>query len=115
MNSRPIQLILSLIMAICLNATAQVTAVIKPESTALYVNQVFDFDLIVSASGVTLAKEMNLSNMPDQGILRFEKFDELPPEQKVVNGVESETRRFRCRARAMRPGAVQLSPGLEVG
>ncbi len=118
MNRWLTNLITCLAVTISMQAFAQqgsVSAVIRPESGTLYVNQTFDFDLIVTASGVTLAKEMNLMNMPDQKVLRFEKFDELPPVQEVVNGVATETRRFRCKARAQRPGVIQLSPGLDIG
>jgi len=53
-------------------------------------------------------------SLPPKSKLHLDKFRELPVERKTMENQTREVRGYRCEARAMSPGIIEVSPTLRV-
>lgn len=85
-------------------------AVARP---SLYVMEEFIIELAVYSQGLALDPNIQLVGWPEGGF-RIEAWEELAGGREMVDGQVWEVRRFRGRARAETPGAMDIRPSLRV-
>jgi len=81
---------------------------------APYEGQDFNLALTITSTGVRLGRDIEIDGLPPGQVLLREPFRELPTEHAMRNGELLETRRYRCEARARRPGTLTIRPKLRV-
>lgn len=92
------------------NPTSPVQATIEARPAEVYLHQTFQLILSIRTSGVRLGKQVNLLSLPATSKLETEQFEQLPSERRVRGNVVEEIRHYRCRARALVPGSIELTP-----
>ena len=92
-----------------------VTAKLESDRTEPFLNEVFHLTLSVHSAGYRLAKRFELKTMPESSILVLGEFDELPQQRSIRGGLIHEIRQYRCTARAVAKGAIDIAPVLRVG
>jgi len=105
-------LLLTLAAALTAHAQVPAAAEISLDRTNVFVNEVFNLNLGIDATGVRISKDIQVLALPDKSKLLLGDFEELQPERRVQDNQIREIRRFRCRLRAMSPGVVELAPVL---
>lgn len=90
-------------------------AALSCERSEVYVDEVFDLTLTVSALGVNLGKNYELLGFPGTDAMKSDPFRELAAEREMRGSQVLEIRRFQCKARISQPGSVTLSPRLRLG
>ena len=91
-----------------LSATAEV------DRDRIFHHETFDLTFFVYSTGVRLGKRLHLMSLPQKSKLRLDNFRELPVERKIRENQTCEVRGYRCEARAMSPGIIEVSPTLRV-
>ncbi|NQT94460.1 MAG: BatD family protein [Lentisphaerae bacterium] len=91
-----------------------VTAALNVERTTVYENEVFPVTLSITSIGERLGRTMSLLSMPPRDSLELATFEELQATRSRERSNVREIRRFRCRARAGRPGTVTVAPILRI-
>ena len=86
-----------------------VFATIEASSSNVYRQQVFDLTLSLYYRDITLAGDIGLVNMDEEGF-SFEQFQELPTTREQVDSRIYRVRRFRANARALTTGTFTLEP-----
>jgi hypothetical protein len=91
-----------------------ITAELSVDRQNIYVGEMFNLTISIDATGAQLFPEMSIVGMPDKSILETGRYEELQPQRKVMDNQVRDYRRFLCRARALSPGTMDLSPTLKV-
>ena len=89
-----------------------VSAAIEADRDGIFHNEIFKLTLCISSAGLGLGQNFDLTSLPDRNLLCLEEFKELPVQQERHDGQIHEIRRFRCNARAIKPGTINISPEL---
>ncbi|MDP6526053.1 MAG: SH3 domain-containing protein [Kiritimatiellia bacterium] len=111
-----ISLVLWLIAAVAVpfTSSAQVTVDLTSNRPRPYQDEVFMLMLSIRAEGVRISQQMDLSFGPDKEKLELAQFSELPVKRSAKGGKNIVVRRFRCRARAVAAGPINLDTALRV-
>lgn len=91
-----------------------VSARLQISPTNIYQNQSFELSLFILHREVRLDSGFTLLNWNPAG-LSLSAFQELPGQRVMINGQVFEVRQFRCTARALSVGKVQLAPTVRGG
>ena len=91
----------------------QAFATLQVDRQKLYVSDMFRLTFCVYYTGAELAKQINLSPLPDAAVLRRGDFQEYAPEQKTLQGQTYTVRRFECEASGVAPGTVNVAPAVQ--
>ena len=83
------------------------------ERRDLFLQEVVDFNLSVYSSGLTMGREMALSNRETPG-LNFLPFQDRGGTREVVDGKTYDVRRFLGRAQAVAAGTFTVHPSVQV-
>lgn len=93
--------------------TPPVFARLIADRDAICRDEQFLLTLSVYATGVTLGRQVTLSQMPPPGVATIGPFDELANESTLIEGRVYDVRRYRSRVRAHTPGILHLAPRVE--
>jgi len=92
-----------------------VSAWVELHPETVYAGERFALYIAIRSRGVQVGHDFQLSGLPEQD--RFERlgsFAEMPIERTQQDGLVTETRRYRVRARAPDPGTITVAPILEL-
>ena len=95
-------------------AQVPISAEMSVDRQNIFVNETFNLTISIDSTGQRVLPEITLLSMPDKSRLETGKFDELPPQRKVQDNQVREIRSFRCKARALVPGALELAPTIRL-
>jgi hypothetical protein len=91
----------------------EVTASLHVRRSTLYVGEVFELTLSLRSVGARIGGNLELMGMPDgQTLAIASPFESTKPERTTEGGRTSETQRYRCLLKAMKPERVHLAPVL---
>lgn len=95
-------------------AQPSVSVKIEADRDNIYCHETFELTLLIHSANLRLDKNMELLSLPDKNRLRLGNFKELPVTRRRQGNQIYEVRRFRCKAYAMEPGIIDISPELVV-
>ena len=79
---------------------------------AIYQYETFMLTVKVVSSGIRLGTGLTLGGMPDAGTLTMGPIEDLPIQRSLKGRTILETRHYRARCRALKPGRVRLAPSV---
>ena len=92
------------------------SARLDTDRPTIYQGELFSLTLSIQSSGVRLGQSFNLQSWPPEAQMqKVTEFRELPIARQQSGNAIYEIRRFRCDARAVSSGPVQVAPILHVG
>jgi hypothetical protein len=120
MNPRLLMLTACLCGALALRpagaAAANLAAEWQVSRAEVFVGELFDLTLVITSTDLRVGQNFQLLNLPsDDTLHRLGTFQDLPVRREQVGYQLREIRAFRCRARILRPGDVNLAPVLRLG
>ncbi len=94
---------------------APLEAVLEVSNPQPFEKETFFITLTIITRGVELRQQLDLAGLPDPAqIAIFSPFEVLPIERRIEGPLTIETRRYRARARGLRPGSVSIAPALRL-
>jgi hypothetical protein len=102
------------ILSVSVCAQIPISAEMSVDRQNIFANETFNLTISIDSTGVRVQPELTLLSMPDKNKLETGNFDELPPQRKVQDNQIREIRNFRCKARALVPGPLELAPTIRL-
>jgi len=92
-----------------------INAKITLDKTQVYERETIAFTLVITTTGIQFRQKLDLTNLPDAEKLDlFSDFETLPVKRTGSGHSITEIHRYRCRARAMTPGTIDIAPILRL-
>lgn len=101
--------------SIAQEAKPEIDATIRVASTSAYVQEEFWITISIRFAGLRLGQSIEVQSLPGSQQMWHGNFHELRGKRKISGTRVTETRLFRCKARALRPGPLRIAPVLRVG
>ncbi|MBL7076478.1 MAG: BatD family protein [Kiritimatiellae bacterium] len=87
-----------------------VTVELGVDRENIYQYETFVLTVKMVSSGVRLGKNLTLDGMPEADTLAMEPIETLPIQRSLQERAIHETRQYRARCRALKPGTLRLTP-----
>jgi len=95
-------------------ADAVLRATLAVDRDTIYLHQSFHLLLTIDTEQVRVGPRIDLLALPDGDRLALGAFEELSPQRRVDGANIRELRRYRCPARAMTAGLIDIAPVVRV-
>jgi hypothetical protein len=96
--------------ALAQNAQPTVSIELGVDRQNIYQYETFTLTVKLVSSGVRLGKNLSLEGMPDADALVMDPIEALPIQRSLQGRTVLETRQYRARCRALKPGVLRLTP-----